>query len=202
MIMSKQAYLKLVSFAFNSLFVVLGFILGGVFVIGHLYSTMPIVHDVTVKRVITEIPQPINTDIVPRLALDTYIEDEPIEEHYVMDKPKTMEDVKRKVRAGAGVLTADKGVTQGLLGKETWYNLDMDKIVQSMRNKGYSESEYPYSVRDDGVKCLGDYVIVAADLSKYPRGTIVETSLGQGIVCDTGDFVKTTDVEIDIATTW
>ena len=40
------------------------------------------------------------------------------------------------------------------------------------------------------MKMLGDYVIVAADLNKYPRGSIVDTSLGQGIVCDTGVLRK------------
>ena len=44
--------------------------------------------------------------------------------------------------------------------------------------------------------------MVAADLNKYKKGDIVETSLGLGIVCDTGEFTKTKDVDIDIATVW
>ena len=49
---------------------------------------------------------------------------------------------------------------------------------------------------------LGDYVIVAADLNKYPRGSIVDTSLGQGIVCVTGSFTQNSDTQLDIATDW
>lgn len=54
----------------------------------------------------------------------------------------------------------------------------------------------------DGAKMLGDYIMVAADLNKHPRGSIVETSLGQGIVCDTGSFTYTSDTQLDIATNW
>ena len=63
-----------------------------------------------------------------------------------------------------------------------------------MRNAGYSEAEYPYWVREDGVKMLGNYVMVAAAYSIRPRGTIVESSLGPAIVCDT--------TQLDIAVTW
>ena len=59
-----------------------------------------------------------------------------------------------------------------------------------------------YWVRNDGVKMYGDYIMCAADLSVYPRGSIVETSLGTGIVCDTGAFVKSTGIVLDIATAW
>ena len=34
---------------------------------------------------------------------------------------------------------------------------------------------------------FGDYIIVAADYSYEPRGTIVQTSLGTGMVLDTGE---------------
>ena len=96
-------------------------------------------------------------------------------------------------------LTATLGTTQGPTNRETWYNLPMDRVVQIMRSRGYSEEEYPHWVRDDGCKMLGDYIIVAADLSIHPRGTVVETSLGKGLVCDTGDFKE--DI-YDIAAEW
>ena len=64
------------------------------------------------------------------------------------------------------------------------------------------ENNDNYWVREDGAKMLGDYVIVAADLNKYPRGSIVDTSLGQGIVCDTGSFTQNSDTQLDIATDW
>lgn len=86
---------------------------------------------------------------------------------------------------------------------ETFYDLDMSGVVSIMRNLGYSENDYPYSVRDDGVKLLGKYVMVAADLHKYPRGSFVNTSLGRGIVCDTGDFATNgSGVDFDIAVNW
>ena len=97
------------------------------------------------------------------------------------------------------ILNSFDGVADGPSGKETYYNLPMDRVVQTMRNRGYTEADYPYIIREDGVKCLGDYVIVAADLSEHPRGSIVETSLGQGIVCDTGE--QLTGI-IDIAVDW
>lgn len=59
-----------------------------------------------------------------------------------------------------------------------------------------------YWVREDGVKMLGDYVMVAAHLGIRPRGSIVETSLGKGIVCDTGGFAHGNPTQLDIATAW
>lgn len=99
-------------------------------------------------------------------------------------------------------LTAPKGTTNGPSGKETWYNLDMSGVVSKMRNLGFDEAKYPYWVRDDGVKMLGSYAMVAADLNIRPRGTILETSLGLGIVCDTGEFAKTNNMQLDIAVNW
>lgn len=87
-------------------------------------------------------------------------------------------------------LTKSKGVNYGPSGKETYYNLPMGGVIRIMRNKGFSETEYPYWVRSDGVKMLGDYVMCAANLSVHPRGSIVQTSLGLGIICDTGGFAK------------
>lgn len=96
-------------------------------------------------------------------------------------------------------LTRTKGVNYGPTGKETYYNLNMSGVVDRMRRNGYSESEYKYWVREDGVKMLGDYVIVAANLNNHPRGSVVETSLGTGIVCDTGGMQGD---HLDIATSW
>ena len=99
-------------------------------------------------------------------------------------------------------LTAYAGVYQGPSGRETYYNLNMSLVVSYMRNLGYSEEEYPYWVREDGCKMLGNYIIVAANLSTRPEGTILETSLGTAIVCDTGSFVNTYPNGIDIAVNW
>lgn len=99
-------------------------------------------------------------------------------------------------------LTRSRGSIQGPSGKETYYNLNMTGVVSIMRRMGFSESEYPYNVRADGVKCLGPYVMVAAHLGKRPRGSKVQTSLGTGIVCDTGGFAVNNPTQIDIATAW
>lgn len=98
-------------------------------------------------------------------------------------------------------LNAHDGIYYGSSGKETWYNLPMHNVIDEMRRLGYSELDYPYYIREDGVKMLGDFVIVAADLNRHPRGSVVNTSLGQGLVCDTGDFINT-DVAFDIAVDW
>lgn len=99
-------------------------------------------------------------------------------------------------------LTRSRGSIQGPSGKETYYNLNMTGVVSIMRRMGFSESEYPYNVRADGVKCLGPYVMVAAHLGKRPRGSKVQTSLGTGIVCDTGGFAASNPTQIDVATVW
>jgi len=78
----------------------------------------------------------------------------------------------------------------------------MNGVVNIMRNMGYSEEEYPYWIREDGAKMLGQYIMVAADLSTRPRGTILETSLGTAMVCDTGTFIYENQQQVDIAVNW
>ena len=100
------------------------------------------------------------------------------------------------------VLTKRKGVVQGPSGRETYYNLNMGGVISAMRRAGYSEQEYPYWIREDGVKMLGNYVMVAASYDIRPIGTILESSLGMAIVCDTGSFAKTNPTQLDIAVSW
>lgn len=101
------------------------------------------------------------------------------------------------------VLTARKGYVYGPSGKETWYNLDMAGVIWLMEKEGiYLE----YWVDEEtGLKMYGDYIMCAADLSKRPRGTIVQTSLGLAIVCDFCRYAADSDpthTHIDIATAW
>ncbi len=96
-------------------------------------------------------------------------------------------------------LTKTKGVNKGPTGKETYYNLNMSGVIQIMRSMGNKDK---YWIRKDGVKMLGDYVIVAANLKAHPRGSYVDTSLGKAIVCDTGPFAKKSTTRLDIATNW
>ena len=97
------------------------------------------------------------------------------------------------------VLTPELGLVQGPWCIETYYNLNMEGVLEIMYTLDYY---YDYWVREDGVKMFGDYVMVAADLDIFPRGSIVETSLGQGIVCDTGEFIYDNPYQFDIAVDW
>ena len=95
------------------------------------------------------------------------------------------------------------GTTEGPSGHETYYNLSMGGVITLMRQKGYTETDgWNYWVREDGVKMFGDYAMVAANLDIRPKGTIIPTSVGMAIVCDTGDFADENIYAIDIATTW
>lgn len=115
-------------------------------------------------------------------------------------KSNTKQAVKKTNTTYTGeVLNAYNGRIQGPWCEETWYNLPMDGIVAMMHRRGY---EGDYWVREDGVKCLGDKIMCAANLKVYPRGSIVQTSLGTGIVCDTGGFAKRNPYQFDIATAW
>jgi hypothetical protein len=96
-------------------------------------------------------------------------------------------------------LSKGRGTIQGPSGKETYYNLNMAGVVNIMRGMGY---DYEYWVRDDGVKMFGNYVMIAANLNIRPRGSLVQTSLGMGMVCDTGTFARRNPTQIDIATAW
>lgn len=94
------------------------------------------------------------------------------------------------------VLTPEAGINyyNGIL--ETYYNLPMQGVVEWMHSLGYGGE---YWIRSDGVKMLGDYIMVAADYGWMPKGSIVQTSLGTGIVCDTGGGGW---YWFDIAVTW
>ena len=100
---------------------------------------------------------------------------------------------------GDGVLTASNGVNYYGNQKETYYNLNMDGVISIAQSQGI---EGEYWVRDDGCKMYGDYIIVAANLDTHPRGSLVETSLGTGIVLDTGGFAASDPNQVDIATEW
>ena len=119
------------------------------------------------------------------------------EDIFEEDEEEIIEEVEEKILPTL-MLSAKLGTVQGPQEIEKYYNLPMDKVVQNMRKKGYTEEDYPYYVTDNGIKMFGDFIMVAADLNEYPRGTIVETSLGQGIVCDE---CETPDV-IDLAVEW
>lgn len=84
--------------------------------------------------------------------------------------------------------------------KETWYNLPMEGVIGIMTAYGYSYDDY--WIREDGCKMLGEYIMVAANLDVHPRGSLVMTSLGMGLVCDTGTFAYSNPLQVDIAVNW
>ena len=96
-------------------------------------------------------------------------------------------------------LTASAGVNYYGEQKETYYNLNMSRVVSNAQGNGLDGE---YWVRDDGCKMYGDYVIVAANQEVHPYGSTVETSMGTGIVLDTGGFASGNPTQVDIATDW
>ncbi len=105
------------------------------------------------------------------------------------------------VQSTAGGLSKSKGVnyfvdSRGVSHRETYYDLKMDIVM------GYCGGG-AYSVREDGAKVdQGGYVLVAANLNRYPRCSVVETSLGLGKVYDTGGFATVHPDGFDLATDW
>lgn len=124
-------------------------------------------------------------------------------EDEILEEIETIEEEVKEIATvetpKTGVLTKRGGVNFFDGHKETYYNLPMKKVVSNAQNRGI---EGNYWERDDGAKMLGDYIMVAADQSIHPYGSLVETSLGTGVVVDTGTFIKTNPQQIDIATTW
>lgn len=102
---------------------------------------------------------------------------------------------------GAVVYTVTKTDGSVVNRKETYYDLNMQRVMDNAaRMCGIQPT---YRVREDGVKVDADgYVLVAANLSKYPRCSVVQTSVGPGKVYDTGDFARTNTEQFDIATDW
>jgi len=119
------------------------------------------------------------------------------------------EAVQQEVVVGVktlGGLTMSKGVnfftdSNGVTHRETYYDLPMNVVMSNAQR--LCQVAPSYSVRSDGVKIDSDgYILIAANLSKYPRCSVVETSLGPGKVYDTGGFASVHPDGFDIATDW
>ena len=119
----------------------------------------------------------------------------------IQEAQKKWWEAENSVWRGA-ILTARAGTIQGPSGKETYYNLPMQGVVNRMRQLGYDAENYPYYIREDGAKCLGPYILCAASLEIRPIGTILETSRGKAIVADTGSFARSNPTQIDLAMQW
>lgn len=96
-------------------------------------------------------------------------------------------------------LTPASGVFEFEGHTETYYNLPMDVVVSVAQSRGIAGE---YHVRSDGAKMIGDYIMVAACYDVHPYGSLVNTSLGMGIVVDTGGFIAWNPTGIDVATAW
>lgn len=116
-----------------------------------------------------------------------------------VEKKKKVENTSVSTSWNGPKLTRSAGVVQGPSGRETYYNLNMSGVIRICRSQGINGN---YWVRSDGVKMYGNYVMVAANLAIRPRGSLIPTSLGMGIVVDTGTFIKRYPTGLDIATTW
>jgi hypothetical protein len=115
-------------------------------------------------------------------------------------KWREAESEKQKVFVWDGpILTKSKGVNYGPLGRETYYNLPMQGVINIMRRSGYDAGRFPYCVREDGVRMLGDYIMLAGRVGQFERGTIVRCSLGEGMICDYG-YLEWNGV--DVAVVW
>lgn len=111
-------------------------------------------------------------------------------------KPKIVENTKKNTNTdtknntstnnkNTGVLTKSKGVNYFNGHRETWYS---QKVLPG---KGLKIPGRHVDSR--GLVCDGDgYICVAS--SDYPKGTIVETSLGTGKVYDSGCASGTIDI--------
>lgn len=137
-----------------------------------------------------------NINDIEESCLDFYYPKSNIDENIVYEEDNTKCDDEF---SNNSVLTASSGVNYFGNQKETYYNLDMSGCIQIMRDMGNTDE---YWIRDDGCKMLGDYIMIAANLNVYPRGSLVETSLGTGIVVDTGEFAESDPYQVDIAVTW
>ncbi|MBM6991438.1 MAG: hypothetical protein I3I98_08635 [Mobilibacterium timonense] len=116
-----------------------------------------------------------------------------------IENSETYQIVKSAYYYNGPHISSSRGTVTGPNGRETYYNLNMSGVVSIMHSAGYSGT---YWVRSDGVKMFGNYVMVAANLSLHPKGSIVRSSVGLAMVVDTGGFASSNPQQLDIATTW
>lgn len=148
------------------------------------------------------------------LTYEVYYEDNIEVRRELISEETRREPVNRIVAVGVSEiertpLTAAKGTQiytvrigdKVIERKETYYDLDMSLVMRNAAR--YCGVEPYYTIREDGVKVDAEgYVLVAAELSRYPRCSVVETSLGLGKVYDTGAFALTNPEQFDLATDW
>jgi uncharacterized protein YabE (DUF348 family) len=86
--------------------------------------------------------------------------------------------------------------SQGVRHRETYYDLPMNVVIGACGGG-------TYGIREDGAKVdQSGYILIAANYGRYPRCSVVETSMGLGKVYDTGGFAKVHPDGFDLATDW
>ena len=113
-----------------------------------------------------------------------YVASEYLSKEKVVIKPK----VTYQQKSGSGVLTKSKGVNYFNGHKETWYS-------QRVLPGGGLNIPGRHVASDGTIRDENDYICVAS--SDYPKGTIVETSLGTGKVYDCGCASGIIDIYTD-----
>lgn len=106
-----------------------------------------------------------------------------------------------EVEPDYSVLNKRDGVNYFCGNKETFYNLRMTGVIRLLDEIGIEHGDY--WVRDDGCKMLGSYIMLATDTRRWPKGTILETSLGTGMVVDhCSGSEGYGGLWVDVAVTW
>lgn len=132
---------------------------------------------------------------VSRELISEEITKEPVE-RIVAVGASAIERSPLTVGKGRNYYTYTKSDGTTVLRQETYYDLNMAVVMSYCGGGGYT-------VRSDGAKVDKDgYVLVAANLGRYPRCSVVETSLGPGKVYDTGGFAAGNPEQFDLATDW
>lgn len=143
----------------------------------------------TKKEEAKKVEEPKVEEVVEKEVVEEEVVEKPVQTAPTQAQNYTSQNTYTQSN-GSG-LTKQGGVNWHNGNKETYYNLDMSGVISNAQAMGIQGD---YWVREDGVKMYGDKVIVAAQMDK---GTVIDTSLGTGIVldyCPAGT--------IDIAVTW
>lgn len=128
-----------------------------------------------------------------------------------IENSATYKKVQSQCKWKGTVLNRINGRIQGPSGEETYYtDKGIEGKVAVLKRLGRIADTDKEWIRSDGVRMIGNYVAVAADVTRSsighiglrPLGTVYETSLGMGIVCDTGGFALKNPTATDIWTTW
>jgi hypothetical protein len=133
------------------------------------------------------------------------VEETPVESPvYAPQEPEevVVEEIPtEEVKIDYSVLNKRDGVNYFNGQKETFYNLRMTGVIRLLDDMGIEHGEY--WIRDDGAKMLGDYIMLATDTNRIPKGTIWETSLGTGMIVDHCSGSESyPGVWIDVAVNW